>query len=85
MRSSFGEPARDLLGDSTRFAAEHLGQRHGAIGLVVAELGILRLLDHGGIRRWIIDEATENRSKARLQKLRKTHESDILALLDLPV
>ena len=39
------DAARDFLGQVARFLAERLGERHAAVGLVIAELGVGRGAD----------------------------------------
>src|SRR4051794_1697466 len=68
-----GEAGDDVGGDVPRLLAERLGQRHGAVRLVVAELGVLSLLDERRIRGRIIDEAGERGVEFLLEEVEQIH------------
>ena len=67
------EPSDDVLSDVARLFAERLGERHGAVGLIVAMLGILRRLDHRDVGFGIGDEASECGAEFVLDEVEEVH------------
>jgi Mg-chelatase subunit ChlI len=70
------ELADDLLRDFLRLAAEHLRQRHRAVGLVVAVARVIGRLDHGGVGRRVGDERRDGAGELSLQQLKNVHRTD---------
>ena len=67
------ETADDLVGDVARLSAEYLGQRHGAIGLVVAELRVLGRLDQRRVRRRVRDQPGQGGGELLLEEGEEIH------------
>src|SRR5262245_32855080 len=67
------ESVGDFLSDFARLPAESLGEAHGAVGLIVPVLGILRWPDHSRERLGIGDQRLQGGAKFVLNELDKIH------------
>ena len=67
------KPVHDFLRYGARLLAEHLGQRHGAIGLIISKFRVLSRLDHRRQGRRVIGQALQGIQKSRAKLLQYVH------------